>query len=265
MGDPAAPTFDPRQDGPHFMLFLNEDGSVHPLNDIIPAAWRPKRAGDVQLVVCTGKVMPHILEQCLSPTHFGPHRVVPTLRATVVAVRSGALDKFSIAGSEPSRCPPVPLPDAPDLMGGFPTPDQVKIEIVDRYVPLPSCGGGRPYAACLRCYRDSEEASSYTFCGAHDSTVTLDAKQPVSVRPGDGVTLAWIGSPINDNSLYAATYDVDWQASPSALLLDTLDGSQVTATPQAPGVYNFVAEAGFVDHGQRTVTNRQGFTVNCLE
>jgi hypothetical protein len=248
------------------MLFLNEDGSAHPLNDIVPAAWRPKRASDVQLVVCAGHAMPHTIEQCLSPTSSGPHRIVPTLRATVVAVRSGALDKFSIAGSEPSRCPLVPFPDAPDLMGTFPTPDQVKIEIVDRYVPLPSCGGGRPYAACLRCFRDSEdEASSFSFCGKHDNDVSLDAKQPVSVRLGEGVMLAWSGYPINDNSLYAATYDVDWRSSPSALLLDTLDGNQVTATPQAPGVYNFVAEASFVDHGERTVTNRQGFTVNCLE
>ncbi len=105
-------------------------------------------------------------------------------------------------------------------------------------MPVPQCGGSRPFASCLRCWLDEDEAGS-SGCGH-----SFDPRRrSLRVRPGDTATLTWEWGETKLSPLYTNAFGIDWSQSPDAALLDTLEGEVTIFTAPRAGMYEVVARA----------------------
>jgi hypothetical protein len=244
-GNREARVFDPNLAGPHRLLFIAADGTAHALNNVIPDAWRPSSTAEVELVACTGELQEETVERCeyVGTSQFTVARKLRSLGVRIVSVSSGG-GAFALAyGFAPGACPPTLDHQIADIVGAPPRADDVRERVVDTYVPVPTCGGQRPFASCLQCFRNAAEATS-DGCGRDPRT---DDESLPKARTGTPVTVSWreapLGAPQLTSPLYAPFVGFDWSTSDHPELFDSLVGKTATFTPSAAGSYRLTARA----------------------
>ena len=255
-GDPEARPFDPNQPAPHRMLFVAQDGTAHPLNNVIPEAWWPSSVAQVELVVCTEDVQSSNVETCEYSDGTRVNRVRQQLALHVVSVQSGAREVVTEIGSDPMSCPLAIEHAIPDIMGSLPSPDQIRDGVVERMIPAPTCQGARPFASCLQCW-PAGEAVPPGGCG----TVLPGEPESRGLRSGQSTILSVDLSSDPVDALFLPYVGVDWSGSENADLLDALAGQSVTFQARTPGVYNFLARLSLPATATGQVLGQRSFTV----
>ena len=242
-GDPTRPAFDPTRSGPHRLLFIAADGSADALNNIVPEEWRPQAAAEVELVGCVGAIEKRESEVC----HFlGTSRTLArqrhSLSARIVSPRSGASQLSVTQGPEPASCPDS-TSSWDDRVGALPDPAQIASDIVDRFVTVPDCGRTRPFASCLQCWRDAQEAWPSSGCGGP----VIDGHEKLPpVRTGATVALTWKWETFT-SALFQPGAGFDWSESPDAPSLSQTTGPETSFVPESARAYSFLAQARMPD------------------
>jgi len=260
MGDPAHRAFDPTQEGPHGLLFIAQDGSAHPLNNVVPAEWRVSSADAVELVACVGEVEAGIFEIC---DYLGTSATVTRrqhiMHIGVVSPQTGARMPSISLGAEPDYCPSSSS-TFEDVVGPPLTAEQVKSDVVDRYVSAPTCGASRPIASCLQCWADANESGT-TGCGTWVVAETPEILP--RVRTGLSVTLEWPwGAAVNPHFLAAG--EIDWSSSPDAAVLANLKGPSTSFVASAARSYSFRSEQR-MPAVTGTVVERRTYAIDALD
>jgi hypothetical protein len=258
-GDETRAAFDPTQSGPHGLLFIAPDGSADPLNNAIPEAWRPHSAGDVQLVACVSTVSQASLEICKFVSGRTLTRQQRSVTTRVVSPRSGLSESFTTKGAEPPPCPGFST-TFDDLVGDLPTAQQMESDIVDRFVPVPDCGGSRPLASCLQCFRDSIEAGP-SGCGGAENDATQQMKP---TRTGQSVALDWQWSAATAG-LFLPSAGFDWSASTDAALLTSLHDANTSFVPDTARSYSFLAKARMPDSDSGQIVQTTTYTIEARD
>jgi len=216
------------------MLFVAQEGSAHPLNNVVPEAWWPSSVAQVELVVCTEDVQSSNVETCEYSNGTRVNRVRQQISMHVVSVHSGAREPVTVMGSDPMWCPIAIEHAIPDFVGSLPSPDQIRDSVVERLVPAPTCQGARPLAACLQCW-PAGDAAPPRGCG----TVLQHGPESRGLHSGQSTILTVDLSLDPVDALFLPYVGVDWSGSENADLLDALTGQSVTFHARTPGSYNF--------------------------
>jgi hypothetical protein len=255
-GDATRSAFDPTHSGPHRLLFLATDGSADVLNNVVPAEWRPSAVEQVELVACVGTIQKLQSELC----HFvGTSRTLArqrySLDVRIVSPRSGLSQLSVTQGAEPPRCP-ASTSSWEDEVGDLPDPAQIASDVIDRFVPVPDCGRSRPFASCLQCWRDAQEAWPSSGCGA---PLVEAHEQLAPVRTGATVALEWKWE-VFTSALFQPAAGIDWSRSSDAALLSQMAGAQTSFVPDTARAYSFLARARLPDTetGQMAQTRAYG-------
>ncbi len=261
LGDAAHQAFDATQEGPHGLLFIAQDGSAHPLNNVVPPEWRVSSSDAVELVACVGEVQAGAFEVC---DYIGTSSTVTRrqhiLNIDIVSPQTGARMPSISYAAEPDYCPSSSA-SFEDVVGPPLSAEQVKSDVVDRYVLAPTCGASRPYASCLQCWRYPEEEAGATGCGTGVPVETPEILP--RVRTGARVTLEWPwGAPINPHFLAAA--EIDWSSSPDAAVLENLKGPSTSFVASAARSYSFRSEQR-MPAVTGTVVDRRSHRVEALD
>lgn len=261
-GDPLAPAFDPNEAGPHGLVFIAEDGSAHALNNTIPENWRPKSLSAVELVACVSDVETQSVEACeYLGTSVTVDRRQRFVDIRVIPVRSGGATVTTVHGGLAPDCPAYVSVTGKrsDVVGSLPSASDVRQLVVDRYVPVPECGGKRSFASCLQCWSDEAEAGS-SGCG-HSSNPRRSTKL---VRPGTPTILTW-ESEVDGGPLYRDAVGIDWSHSPASALLDVLEGEVTTVTAPRAGTYEVVARAVLPARPDGQALDTHSYTIEALD
>jgi hypothetical protein len=254
-GDASARRFSPREPGPHKLVFVAQGGFAHPLNSIIPNSLRPKNADEIELVACVEPEVSETISEC----HYSPHgfgtslrdyeRKRQVLRMRIVSPATGASTTETFKGKEPEGCASEVRSDEtlPDRYGPAPSVEDIRAGVIDRYVRVPECDGARPFAACLQCWRDQDEASEGG-CSSAATPIELSTKLPDTPlnRPvelnWDWITPRSMLLPRALSPLYFPEVEIRWSSSSEALSLTELEGLNTVASASEPGSYSVLAK-----------------------
>lgn len=265
LGDASARPFDPRQPGPHRMIFIAEDGSAHPLNNFIPDEWRPSGPEEIELVACTSEVALELFENCVVGYREVGQRFQPLLPVRVVSVHSGVWDSMPVVGYGPrGACHSLPIEEPTYSDDDLPHAEFIAGWVLERLVPAPGCGGAFfPVPACYQCWVSAEPGGPEPCLVGR---LPRSAGEQLAVlRPGQQVALEWQWERA-PKRLFASSYEIRWRASPDPTLLTKTEGPAITAAPTARGDHVIVAEAVAPDAmGIAEVIERREYRLPCRE